>query len=851
MKKKCVLIVDDLTINRSMLSDIFESGGYEVLEACDGLAALQVLEKQADKITLMILDLMMPKLDGFGVLERMRADSRMASVPVIINTVAGESANELQALKLGALDFITKPYIPEVVMRRADNLLERIELGQRLAKKQTHELEAAFDMLTEIIPGGVATFRLDGAKAEVAFCNKGFYDLCGTKPDDPHAKAVQQDVFSVLHPSDRKKIMEHVHKAVRGEQQINETCRFQHSDGSYRWVRLTASRYLRDSSAMFYIAVLQDITEEIDLQIRFKFRLEHDAMTGIWNRDVFCRKTQRMLRKNKDVPYSLVCLDIDNFKAINELFGTDTGDVVLCSTAKAVEHAFDKIGTCCRLEADHFAWCIPTELLDIDAFTELLNDYYQQMHLRYSISVRYGIYEIEDPTMAADLMCDRANIAACTIRPDSAVRYAYYDDTLRTTMLKEQDIVASMDLALQEHQFQVYYQPLFSASTHLVTSAEALVRWIRPGLGMVRPDEFLRVFEKNGLITKLDLYIWEEVCRYLSDRIREGKCVVPVSVNMSRLDIYHPNLFEYIQALVAKYDLSPDLLKFEITENLFIENQGRINELVGQLQKAGFAVLMDDFGSGYSSLNTLKDLPVDILKIDRAFITDISTSERGASILSSIIRLSQRLEIPVVAEGIETKEQLDYICGLGCDTIQGYYFSKPLPESEFSALLDRYQSGEIQSETKTEDSVQPAVQSATKNGVLVVDDNAINRRILRKMLSAQYEVFEAENGAEAMALLESDSDRISVVLLDIIMPVMNGYEFLQELRGRETEYSDLPVIAMTEATSTQSEITALECGASDYMKKPYDAMLIKLRITNLLRRREQDKRKAGEVKANG
>lgn len=850
MKKKCVLIVDDLTINRSMLSDIFESGGYEVLEACDGLAALQVLDKQCEKITLMILDLMMPKLDGFGVLERMRADSRLSGIPVIINTVAGESANELQALKLGALDFITKPYIPEVVMRRANNLLERIEMGQRLAKKQTHELEAAFDMLTEIIPGGVATFRLDGAKAEVAFCNKGFYDLCGTDADDPHAKEVQKDVFSVLHPSDRKKIMEHVHRAVRGDTQINETCRFQHSDGSYRWVRLTANRYLRDSSSLYYIAVLQDITDEIDLQIRFKFRLEHDAMTGIWNRDVFCRKTQRMLRKNRDTQYCLVCLDIDNFKAINELFGTDTGDVVLCETAKAVEHAFDKIGTCCRLEADHFAWCIPQELFDIDAFNELLNSFYEQMHLRYTISVRYGIYEIEDPMMAPDLMCDRANIASCTIKPESNVRYAYYDDTLRTALLKEQDIVANMDLALRERQFRVYYQPLFSASTRTVTSAEALVRWSRPGMGMVRPDEFLRVFEKNGLITKLDLYIWEEVCRYLAGRIRDGKYVVPVSVNMSRMDIYDPNLFEKIQEMVAKYDLSPSLLKFEITENLFIENQGRINELVGKLQNAGFAVLMDDFGSGYSSLNTLKDLPVDILKIDRAFITDISTSERGANILSSIIRLSQRLEIPVVAEGIETKEQLDYICGLGCDTIQGYYFSKPLPEEEFSTMLDCGQTGSA-SANEPKPVYNPTVTADhNKSGILVVDDNAINRRILRKMLSAQYEIFEAEHGAEAMALLESDGDRISAVLLDIVMPVMNGYEFLQELRGREA-FADLPVIAMTEATSTQSEITALECGASDYMKKPYDAMLIKLRVANLLRRSEQKKRQADEVKQNG
>lgn len=835
MDNKSVLIVDDLEINRMMLSDIFEENGYTVLQAENGAQALAILREHPERITLVVLDLIMPVMDGFAVLEQMKHDEVLTNIPVVVNTVAGEQENELRALKLGASDFITKPYIPEIVMRRSENLLERILLGKKLAQKHFQELEAAFDMLTEIMPGGVATFRLVEDDIQTVFYNKGFAALSGRTKEEYIDEV--DNILSVIHESDRAALLEQIRKSSVSGMTMNETCRIVHKNGDVRWVRFTASRYLANHDNQMYIAVVLDITEDIELQMQFKHRLDHDSLTGIWNREAFCRMTQKMIREKADVHFILMRMDVDNFKVINELFGTKAGDEVLRYIAATVAANFEVLGTYCRLEADHFACCIPKEHLNIIHFAARLEESFAQLRLGYTITARYGIYEIDDTNLSVDLMCDRAHQAICTISTDAPERYAYYDTKLRTEMLKEQDIVANMNIAMEERQFQVYLQPLFRASTQQVCSAEALIRWSRPGKGIVSPGDFLPVFEKNGFITKIDMFVWEEVCCYLAERIRAGKAVVPISVNMSRLNIYNPKLFDNILALVQHYNISPTLLKFEITENLFIENQSRINELVAQLQGAGFSILMDDFGSGYSSLNTLKDLPVDILKIDRGFITDISTSERGACILSTIIRLSQRLNIPVVAEGIETKEQFDYLRGLGCDSIQGYFFSKPLPIPAFSELLDRYEDVLLHTDDflRTANTLEKRLD---RKCVLVVDDNVINRKILHKMLSDSYDVLEAENGQDALEQLRAHPNLITIVLLDIVMPVMNGYEFLRALRS-EVDFVKLPVIVMTEADSAESEIMALEVGANDYLRKPYDAMTIKLRIANLLRMYEK------------
>lgn len=286
-------------------------------------------------------------------------------------------------------------------------------------------------------------------------------------------------------------------------------------------------------------------------------------------------------------------------------------------------------------------------------------------------------------------MCDRALLALRSVKGSYSNKLAYYDGSLRNRLLDEQELIGSMQAAIDREEFVLYFQPQYNYDTGELVGAEALVRWNHPTRGMLSPGVFIPLFENNGFISTLDEYIWEHSCRTMRRWLDDADRLVPVSisVNISRLDIYNPNLCQTLKSLVEKYSLPPSYLKLEITESAYMETPEQLIEVVSTLQSMGFTVEMDDFGSGYSSLNTLKDVPVDVLKLDMKFLSIGDNDSRGGNILSSIIRMARWLQLPVIAEGVETKEQADYLNSIGCSFMQGYYFSKPVPDPEFEALL--------------------------------------------------------------------------------------------------------------------------------------------------------------------
>ena len=770
------------------------------------------------------------------------------------------------------------------------------------------------------------------------------------------------------------------------------------------------------------------------------------------------------------------------------------------------------------MDADNFACCYPYEYLDTDKMREKMSACFESLHLSYDIVLCVGIYLIDDITVPVDQMCDRANMALHTIKGNYMRRFAFYDDTMREEMMMEQQIVGEMKDALATGQFCIYLQPIYSVSQGKPIAAEALVRWMHPQHGLIPPARFIPLFERNGFVTKLDYYVWESVCKFIFEQKKLYHLIVPISVNVSRLNFYSPDLCERIIALVERYHIAPSLLKIEITESAYSDNPAQLLKAMRKLQRYGFQVSMDDFGSGYSSLNMLKDVPTDILKVDMKFVSGIESSERAGSVLTSVIRMAKWLEMDVIVEGVETKGQLDFLRSIGCDSIQGYYFAKPMPTEEFvtllgktgkghsrkdeeavsvteslQALMDsnektsmlfnhmiggvgiyelyndvleivrvndgyyeltgatpqtllrdtknanawvniqdrpsliaacrqaektekvtcvsvrryhqngtqmwievrvRYmgkragrslfyfvinditqqrkdaqnrflqqyvsalsavyneiievnftantyqlQSGQsdtllLHQENKNYDkdvatfvetrihpedralfwsigreenllpffmhvdtgslgvqvrvrraddayhtvrydvlslddifgqhkclqcvrdlndikqipNAAPQVQSVilpperlqdalqnkpSQETILIVDDNQVNRIILHKMLSATYSVLEAENGKEALQILKQMEYHVDAVLLDIIMPVMNGYEFL-ELRKHNESLATIPIIVISQSESHENELRTLELGASDFMKKPYEPEIIKQRLKNLI-----------------
>lgn len=419
-----------------------------------------------------------------------------------------------------------------------------------------------------------------------------------------------------------------------------------------------------------------------------------DEKTGIYNETTFSIKTKEMLLRNPEVTYMLLRFDIDHFKAFNESYGFAEGDNLLYQIGQAFIRTKEPSKTFGHIRGDHFVVCMPYENFDPESEISKITDFLKSLYPDFYFIVRMGIYIFENPQEDVPLAISRTLLTLYSAKNSYNKHFAFYDKKLSNKLLDEQEFTSEMSQALERENFAVYFQPQYDYTTESLSGAEALVRWQHPIRGLISPGLFIPLFEQNGFITKLDEFMWDKSCSYMRKWIDQGLNPVPVSVNISRRDIYNPNLVEHFKNLLKKYNLSPKNLRLEITESAYMENPEQLISVVKQLQKTGFLIEMDDFGSGYSSLNTLKDVPVDILKLDMKFIESNSETEsginkesRGGSILSSIVRMANWLKLPVIAEGIETKSQADFLKSIGCFNMQGFFFAKPMPAEKYEELL--------------------------------------------------------------------------------------------------------------------------------------------------------------------
>ncbi|MGN0577655.1 MAG: EAL domain-containing protein [Ruminiclostridium sp.] len=418
---------------------------------------------------------------------------------------------------------------------------------------------------------------------------------------------------------------------------------------------------------------------------------EIDEKTGVYNKQAFCRHASELIASEPDKRFIILRWDIDRFKVFNDVYGISEGDRYLRRIGKAYGALSDSSMIYGHWSADHFVACMSEESFDGIKTPELIESLSKKAASSLKVSFkfvnRFGVYHVDDPGMAIEIMCDRALLALRSIKGSYTSKIAYYVENMRAALIEEQEIISDMKPALENRDFLVYYQPQYNYSTNKIHGAEALVRWNHPVKGLISPAKFIPVFEKNGFITSLDEYVWEQACAFLRNIIDDGITPVPISVNVSRIDIYNPKLCQVIIGLVEKYGLERSMLRLEITESAYMDDPEQLVKVVNELREAGFEVEMDDFGSGYSSLNTLKDVPVDILKLDMKFLQVGGDENRSGSILSSVIRMVHWIKLPVIAEGVEDKEQADYLKSIGCIFMQGYYFARPMKPEDFRKLL--------------------------------------------------------------------------------------------------------------------------------------------------------------------
>lgn len=419
---------------------------------------------------------------------------------------------------------------------------------------------------------------------------------------------------------------------------------------------------------------------------------EKDVLTGGYNRRGFIRITERLLNEVPDrTKYAVLFFNVKNFKAVNELFGVESGDVVLQNIFRTLTHSKLSPVITARVESDHFVCLVENKNLDFEELTSVCDNKFVKDGKCMNLIIRCGIFYVEEKPMKISGMIDRAKLAKRYITDEYVQPYMVYDHSMQVAYIDKAKLAGELQEGIAKEQFKVYYQPVIDTKTGKIASAEALIRWIHPDKGFISPALFIPALEENGHISELDFYVLKKVWQFINDRCENNKFVVPISVNLSWMDFYDEIMMEKILKEMDRFRENgrEHMARFEITETSYAAIRENRSGILESLRIKNAKILLDDFGSGFSSFGMLQDYDFDILKIDMSFIRKIGENPKTKSIVHSIIGMAHEIGIKTVAEGVETEEQVSFLRQSGCDYIQGYYYSKPLPEEEFVGFLEK------------------------------------------------------------------------------------------------------------------------------------------------------------------
>ena len=549
--KRTMLIVDDEEVNRLLLGNIFNND-YIILEAEDGEQAWDILQENKDIISIILLDLMMPKMNGFDVIKHMQSDPATSQIPVIVLT--SEKSMEVECLRLGAADFISKPYdMPEIIFARVD-----------------------------------------------------------------------------------------------------------------RTVRFFENKNIISS-------------------------VERDELTGLYTRSFFLKYCELIDRFHMESEMDGVVVDIDRFSILTEIYGQSFSDRVLKILADVLHiYAGQHSGIAGHSENEVF-YLYVTRSDDYEKLTKDINERMKNEFPNASIHVRLGIFKRESKNTGLVDVFEYAKIAGDTIKDNYQTSFAIYDQKLSETTLFRQRLINDINQALETEQFDVYYQPRYAIQGErpVLCGAEALVRWEHKDLGLLTPDKFISLFEENGLIQLVYKFVWKKAARQVKEWSDRLGVTVPVSVNASRVDLFDPKLCDTLTEIVKSAGIGKKDLHVKVAESAFSEEQGTMISTARGLNESGFSLEMDDLGTGYSALNILGMVPIDVLKLDIDFVEKMHSSPENEKIIEIIMNITRVMAVSVTADGVETEEQLEKMKAMGCDTVQGSYFGEPVSAEGFEEVIKK------------------------------------------------------------------------------------------------------------------------------------------------------------------
>ncbi len=692
-----ILIIDDDPIIRLLAVEKLAEEGFRVIEAEDAATGVQrILEEKPD---LVLLDVILPDMDGYQVCQHLRSVPSVQHLPIIMLTGLDDTASIVQAYDHGATDFFAKPINWKLLGYRIRYILRASRTVEQLAHSESALANAqrlAHLGSWEWRPHTNSTCRSDE-----------YFRIYGM-----HKDSLATSMFAILpqvHAEDQERVKAVLEAAASVGQAYQHEFRILSPQTGMRVVHEQARIFRNDDGKVNYIeGITQDITELVDAQQRIRNLAYYDNLTGLANRQLFrellLHELQRAQRQDKQC--GLLFIDLDRFKRINDTLGHDVGDMVL-------QIVGNRINTCIRssdIAALHQSTSGKNEQvarLGGDEFTVVLTDIGQPEEAALaarrileaiSLPIQIGTQEVIvsasigialGPRDGYDVesLLKNADLAMYSVKDKGRNNYHFFDHTMNETVLNKFALENDLRKAIEQNQLELYFQPKINPMTGVIVGAEVLLRWKHPHRGMISPVVFIPVAEESGFIVELGVWVLNRACEINRDWQNRGMPSVPLAINLSAANFRHPDLLPGIRKTLADLQLHPDFLVIELTEGVLMNDVEESIATLQALKDMGIYLSVDDFGTGYSSLNYLKRFPLDELKIDRSFVKDIITDTHDAAITAAIIGLAQNLKLSVVAEGVETTEQADFLLRRGCNTMQGYLFAKPMPQKEFEELL--------------------------------------------------------------------------------------------------------------------------------------------------------------------
>jgi diguanylate cyclase (GGDEF)-like protein/PAS domain S-box-containing protein len=692
-----ILIVDDKLANVQLLEMMLQSAGYRCVTSTMDPAAVSALHLE-NRYDLILLDLLMPGMDGFQVIEALKKLETDDYLSVLV--ITAQPSQKILALKAGAKDFISKPFDNAEVLTRIYNMVEtrllheeckaHNRLLEETVLERTAELRRSEEMFRELADNIPEALSIrDEEQQTIQYVNLAWQKLSGgyAAPGDPIEKA-----YRIIHPDDFKWVTHERRRAPGG--QASSEFRIVRPDQSVRWVHARMFPIPNPSGKGQWVAdIIEDITHRKDVQRQLVHLARHDALTGLPNRTFLYESLRNALARAEEtqLAISVLLLDIDYFKNVNDTLGHTVGDAVLRKFAARLATCVRPGDIVGRLGGDEFAVIVLTPVNSkgaIDVAGRIRTSLQSPLVLddkNISVTASIGIATYPTDTPDLEALIRYADAAMYEAKAAGRNGFCCYTAEMNARAVEKADIEAALRLAQERDEFILHYQPKLHIDSGQLTSAEALLRWNRPGHGLVLPGFFIPALEDLGLIVPVGAWVIDMACRQIREWQRSGLGQVRIAVNVSPRQLHEERFVPQVADAVREHGIDPTLLEFEITESTLMAYGESTSVTLRKLKDLGISISIDDFGTGYSNLAYLKRFQVDALKIDIGFIRDVMTNADDAAIAIAIINMAHSLRLKVIAEGVETREQLDFLRIYGCDEVQGYILSEPLPAADISA----------------------------------------------------------------------------------------------------------------------------------------------------------------------